>query len=305
MIERISDHVFMIDLETGGYREGIAVYIIIGDKGAALVDTGPKCSVGNLVEKLRAICKHDAVRYVLGTHIHLDHFGGAATALRSLRSANIYVHPRGSKHVINPEKLWSATLRVLGEIAEFYEKPDPAPEDRVLEIKDEEELDLGNVSIWSIYTPGHAPHHVSYYIEPDGVMITGDSVGIYYRGLLHPVSLHPFDLDNALDSIKRMISFSPRYVAFSHFGVDFSGVKVLEKGIEKIKKWCDIIGKIPPAYSFEKVYSEVLEKDPELKEIIHERERIPYFKGSGRRCVYGLYMALRATKVQQVDPSQR
>ncbi|MCD6502723.1 MAG: MBL fold metallo-hydrolase [Euryarchaeota archaeon] len=294
MIHRITDHVYMVDLETGGYKGGIASYVIVGEEGMAVIDTGPKCSVDNLIKDLSIIGDLKDVKYVIATHIHLDHFGGAATSLKSLENANILVHPRGRKHLINPEKLWMATKKAIGDIAEFYGRPDNAPEDRVLEVKDNEEIALGDVSIRVIYTPGHAPHHVSYYVTPDSVLITGDSVGIYHAGMLHPVSLYPFDMESALRSLDKMIEVKPKYVVFSHFGMDTSGEKILMRGKEKLIKWYEMIKDlILSGNGFEDIYRRILESDAELRKIVENREKIPYFKGSGKRCVFGMYMAIK------------
>lgn len=298
MIEKISEHVYILDVETLGYKGAIAAYVILGDnEEAAIIDPGPKISIENVVSKLSSLENINSIKYIFGTHIHLDHFGGGATLLKKYPSSKIYVHPRGVKHIINPERLWNATLNVLKDAAELYGKPHPADPSKVIGIEDNQVFDLGGVQIKALYTPGHAPHHVSYYVIPDRIMITGDSVGIYLEGALYPVSIHPYDLECAIRSLERMLEFKPQIVAFAHFGVNNDGEGILRKSIKKHQMWKDwILEMLSMGLSKEEIYEKMLDIDAELKFIVERRESIPYFKGSGQRCVYGMIEAIKSSK---------
>jgi len=298
VIERISRHVYLLDVETLGFKEAIAAYVILGDNGeAAIIDPGPKTSIENVVSALSSFEEIKRLKYIFGTHIHLDHFGGGASLLKEFSSSQIYVHPRGVKHIINPERLWNATLSVLKDAANIYGKPDPADPSKVMGIEDSQVFNLGGVQIKALHTPGHAPHHVSYYIHPDDVMITGDSVGIYLEGALYPVSIHPYDLDSAIKSLEKMLEYKPQIVAFAHFGVDNNGGRILRKSIEKHHMWREKITEmLSMGLSKVEIYEKMLDIDPELKFIVEKRENITYFKGSGQRCVYGMIDAIKSSK---------
>ena len=80
-ILRISPNLYAIDIKPLGIANFISSYVV-KDHEVAIIDCGPPCSTGNLIEGLRSLgIKPSSVRYVLGTHIHIDHSGGASQLL--------------------------------------------------------------------------------------------------------------------------------------------------------------------------------------------------------------------------------
>ena len=102
----LTEHIYLIDVETGGLKNFIASYILKG-KQVAIVETGPTSSVPNLLSALEQLdVKFEDIVYVAISHIHLDHGGGAGTLIRNLPNAKVVVHQRGAPHLVNPKKLW-------------------------------------------------------------------------------------------------------------------------------------------------------------------------------------------------------
>ena len=290
---KISDHVYQIDVRPLGYERQIAVYLVVGNDYSLLIDTGPRCSVETLYAELERINPRE-LAYVALTHIHLDHGGGAASLVKRIgTNTRIIVHPRGVKHVIDPSKLWDATLKVLGkEVAELQGKPEPIGSEYVKSIDDHESISLGEVVVKAIHTPGHAPHHVAYIVYPDNIAVTGDAVAIYYDGRLHPVSPPPFKTELALSSIDKIIAEKPDRVTVSHFGLALEpGVQVLERAKNKIIEWKNLIeeqikrGVQDPG----KIYKIILETDKETLYIVKVRENNPLFRGSAYKSILGIY----------------
>ena len=104
--KQVGKNLYMVELETGGYRNLICSYIIDGEK-PMLVESGPTSSIPKLLSGLEELhVKPQDVEYVAVTHIHFDHGGGAGTLLNHLPNAKVIVHPRGMPHLVDPERLW-------------------------------------------------------------------------------------------------------------------------------------------------------------------------------------------------------
>jgi len=305
-VERVANHVYLMDTKPLGVPQLIGVYLVVGEGKAALIDAGAMTGLGNLLTELRPLLSSNNVEELLVvlTHIHLDHGGAAASLLKTLISegykGEILVHPRGVKHVINPTKLWSSALRVLGEErANAMGKPEPIDSEYVRSVGDGEIIDLGDVRVKAIYTPGHAPHHVAYLVIPDSVAVTGDALAIHHNGKLHPVTPPPFRADLALASIERIREERPDIVTVSHYGVlPWRGVEALEKVKSKILRWLNIVeNAVREGLTDPKAVLEIiLKEDPEVVEIIATRENNPIFKGSAETALRGMLEYVLATR---------
>ncbi len=296
--EKVTNHVYLIDTKPLGVPQLIGVYLVVGEGKAALIDAGAMTGLRNLLTELRPLLSSNNVRrlFVALTHIHLDHGGAAASLLKTLINegydGGILVHPRGVKHVVNPTKLWSSALTVLGEErANAMGKPEPIDPGYVHGVEDGEIIDLGDVKVKAIYTPGHAPHHVAYLVIPDSVAVTGDALAIHHDGKLHPVTPPPFRADLALASIEKIKEERPDVVTVSHYGVlPWRGEEALEKAKSKILQWLNIVenavrkGLTDP----DTVFEIILKEDPEVAEIMAARENNPIFRNSAKTALRGI-----------------
>jgi glyoxylase-like metal-dependent hydrolase (beta-lactamase superfamily II) len=91
-------------VDTGFHRPNFdAAFLIVENGRAAFVDTGTNHSVPRLLAALDSLgLARDAVDFVIPTHVHLDHAGGAGLLMRSLPAARLVVHPLGARHLIDP-----------------------------------------------------------------------------------------------------------------------------------------------------------------------------------------------------------
>lgn len=297
-VERVTDHVYLIDTEPLGIPQLIGVYLVVGEGKAALIDAGAMTGLKSLLAALKSLLSRSNIKKlsIALTHIHLDHGGAAASLLKTLINegyeGEILVHPRGVKHVVNPAKLWSSALTVLGEErANAMGKPEPIDPEYVHGVEDGELIDLGNVKVKALYTPGHAPHHVAYIVIPDSVAVTGDALAIHHEGKLHPVTPPPFRADLALKSIERIKEEHPDVVTVSHYGVlPWKGEEALERAKNKILQWLNIVenavkgGLTDP----DEVFKIILKEDPEVTEIMAARENNPIFKNSAKTALRGI-----------------
>jgi glyoxylase-like metal-dependent hydrolase (beta-lactamase superfamily II) len=210
------------------YPGHAAAHLIVDGGRAAFVDVGTNCSVPHLLAALETLgIARAAVDYLLLTHVHLDHAGGAGALMRELPHARAFVHPRGAPHLIDPARLIAGSKVVYGErrYAQLYGELVPIPAARVHEVRDGERVRLGERTLELIHTPGHALHHYAVVDAAHESIFPGDTFGISYRALdtaqgafIFPTTTPTqFDPEQLVASIERMLSYRPESMYLMHF----------------------------------------------------------------------------------------
>ena len=205
-----------------------ASHLIVHQGRAAFVDTGTSHSVPRLL----AVLEHkglgpDAVDYILLTHIHLDHAGGAGALARELPGARVVVHPRGARHLADPTKLIAGTKAVYGEelYRELYGDIVPIAEQRIQIVDDGDHVSLAGRRLDVIHTEGHARRHYCLVDHEASGVFSGDSFGLSYREFDTPrgefifpttTPVH-FDPEAAHASVERIMSFRPDAIYLTHY----------------------------------------------------------------------------------------
>ena len=216
-------------IDTGFHRPCFdASHLIVEDGRAAFIDVGTNYSIPGLLAELdnKGVRRED-VEYVIVTHVHLDHAGGAGEIMRQLPNARLAVHPRGAPHMINPARLVASASSVYGaeEVQRTYGELVPVPAERVLEIRDEAVIHLGGRALRCLDTPGHARHHFSVWDARSQAFFPGDTFGLSYREFdtdkgafilptTTPVQFDPVALKG---SIARMLLFRPQAMFLTHY----------------------------------------------------------------------------------------
>ena len=278
-VTKLEEHIGLIDVETAGFENFIASYVLRG-KSVAIVETGPTSSVPNLLSGLEKLgVKLEDVAYVAVSHVHLDHGGGTGTLLKNLPNAKVIVHQRGAPHLANPEKLWQQSREVLGKITEFYGEPEPVPPERIIAAEDGMTFDLGkNVKLKVVETLGHASHHQSYYETFGHGIFPGDAAGIYLREFdaIVPTTPAPFRLDSALAALDKLISLKPEALYYSHFGGASDPVGRLQAYTEQLRLWASVARQgIREKQSLEEVRQKIIENDGQIQKAVKFIEAHP------------------------------
>lgn len=205
-----------------------AIHMIVDDGRVAFVDTGSNDSLANVLEALnKAGLGREAVDYVILTHIHLDHAGGAGTLMREFPNAKLVVHPRGSRHMAEPSKLVAGVTAVYGEeyVEKVYGDILPIPAERIVDAHEGLTLQLGGRELLCIDTPGHAKHHICIVDRKAGAIFTGDMFGLSYREfdvdgrqfILPTTTPTQFDAAEMHASIDRLMSYQPQAMYLTHY----------------------------------------------------------------------------------------
>lgn len=205
-----------------------AIHLIIDEGRVAFVDTGSNDSLPNALAALDKLgLGRDAVDYIILTHIHLDHAGGAGLLMGEFPKAKLVVHPRGSRHMAEPSKLVAGVTAVYGQeyVETVYGEIQPIPAERIIDAHDGLTLQLGGRELLMIDTPGHAKHHICIIDRKAGAIFSGDMFGLSYREfdvdgrqfILPTTSPTQFDAAEMHASIDRLMSYQPTVMYLTHY----------------------------------------------------------------------------------------
>jgi glyoxylase-like metal-dependent hydrolase (beta-lactamase superfamily II) len=228
IFEPVGIGVFAVDTLYARPR-AVAGYLLVEGGRAAFVDTGTHLSAPNFLKTLAALgIERERVEYILLTHIHLDHAGGAGRLAAALPHARIAVHPRGAGHLADPSKLVAATKAVYGAEAFAAQFGDivPIAAERLLAPEDGQHIRFGERTLELIYTPGHAMHHLCVVDRERGEVFAGDTFGVSYREcdteagefIVPTTSPAQFDPEQLHASVARIAALEPQAIYVTHFG---------------------------------------------------------------------------------------
>ncbi|HEX6989015.1 MAG TPA: MBL fold metallo-hydrolase, partial [Bacillota bacterium] len=181
-LSTVAEEIRLLDLVQGGRPGRFSGYLLTAPR-PAVIEPGSKRDVSRWLETLEGIdFPRDEVAYVVVTHVHLDHAGGAGTLLRELPSARLVVHTAGARHLVDPTRLTEGSRAVFGErLDRYFGVPDPAPADRVQAVDDGQILDLGaGRRLRFLEGRGHARHQHMILDEGTGLLFSGDELGVRY-----------------------------------------------------------------------------------------------------------------------------
>ena len=217
-----------------------AIHLIVENSRAAFVDTGCNDSLPNVMAALDELgLAPGNVDYVILTHIHLDHAGGAGAMMQTFPNARLVVHPRGARHMADPTRLIEGAEAVYGrdKVRRLYGEVLPIDARRIIEATHGLNVDLAGRQLCCLDTPGHARHHIALVDNKTGHIFTGDIFGLSYRELdtdarqfifptTTPVQFDPVAMHA---SIELLMSYQPGAIYLTHFSqIRDTAAKALE-----------------------------------------------------------------------------
>ncbi len=241
----VGEGIYLIDSFMGGIGDFTAVYAVTGTDGIALIDTAVSSSAESILAGLRFLeLDADDVRYVVITHLHLDHAGGAGFLLPALRHATVVADEMALPHLAEPERLMESARRALGKFAPLYGELAPIPAERLQAAREDTVLDLGGRALNLLYCPGHARTHWCPVDDATGSLFSGDALGVYLRSsdMVFPVTPLPdFDVVDMRLSLARLRDLAAPATFFPHFGEGGSSRKLGQDSLDALEVIIEII----------------------------------------------------------------
>ena len=228
-IKVYADGIAAIDTGFAGRDWGGAVYLMQHGGRSALIDAGTSVSVPRILAALdnRRVQPED-VDYIVVTHVHLDHAGGAGALMQRFPQARLVAHSRGVDHIVDPEVLAASVAAVFGPdlFAKHFGHPTSVPRNRVIEATPGLEIDLAGRPLRFLDTPGHVGHHLCVVDALSRGMFTGDALGYSFpqanlqdRAFVVPATPPPdFDPQAMQRSIDLVVDAAPEAVYLGHGG---------------------------------------------------------------------------------------
>lgn len=243
---KLDERLHLIDGFDLGVANRTGTYVI-NEEELTLIETGPSPSVKYIKKGLEALgFSLDQVKYIIVTHIHLDHAGGAGVLVKECPNAKVVVHPRGERHLEDPKRLVAGARAVYGDsFSELFDPILPVEKERLLVKADGDTLKIGSECTLKFYdTPGHAKHHFSIYDPVSHGLFTGDTVGVRYDQLvkngidlfLPSTSPNHFNPNDMHTSINRISEMNLDRIYFGHFGMTESP----QAALKQVANWLDV-----------------------------------------------------------------
>jgi len=224
----------MIDTVFQGKTGILGTYLITGDR-TALIDPGPPVQATQVLEILKQLGVK--INLIALTHIHLDHAAGTWDILQEHSKCKVIVHPRGSKHLVDPTNLLEAALSQFKGEMPPYGEVNPVPHEVITESEEGMILDLGDTKLLVIWTSGHSTHSQSFFEPENGLLFTGDAAGQIVFDQVIPASPPPFNPEQTIESIEHMINLKPTIICISHFGYRENAVSYLSDFRDRVELW--------------------------------------------------------------------
>ena len=226
--------------------EFAAAFLRISGAEAAFIEANTTFAVPKLLQALAAEGRSPTdVRWIVITHVHLDHAGGAGALAAACPNATVLCHPAAGRHLRDPSKLIASARDVYGpeKFAALYGDISPIPADRVRELADGESVEFGGSSLRVHHTRGHAKHHFVVDDEAADVVFTGDTFGLAYpllqrAGTFAFPSTSPagFEAEEARKSIDLVLGLGRKTACLTHYGAfqDLEGIAA------QLRPWIDL-----------------------------------------------------------------
>lgn len=244
LITELCPNIYLIDCHDSGLQQRTGSYVL-AEEQLTIIETSASPSVKHIIDGLESLnYSLDDVKYIIVTHIHLDHAGGAGLLLQKCPQATLIVHPQGYRHLVDPTRLIKGAQAVYGEqFEQLFDPIIPIPEERLIVKNDQEKLIISNDCTLIFYdTPGHANHHFSIYHPKSNGIFTGDTAGVRYPRLerlgiefcLPSTSPNQFDPQKMLAAIDLYESLKVDKIFFGHYSMSSKPMEVYKQLREMI-----------------------------------------------------------------------
>lgn len=208
-------------LELGNEERRMNATLIWDDKNVILIDAGLPGQIENIREEVeKAGVSFDRINKIIITHHDLDHIGSLSSIVKSSKSEIEVLAHSGERPYIEGDKIGiKITPERLSSMPESMKETIKQLKTKVNRIvKDEENLPYcGGIDV--IYTPGHTPGHICLYLRKYKALVTGDAMNVVNNELIGPNSEYTFDMEQAMESLKKLTKYDIETVICYHGGV--------------------------------------------------------------------------------------
>lgn len=236
------EDLYCVDLDMFDVSEFGAAYILDAER-PTVIESGTGRNYERILEALDALeISPEELEVIALTHVHLDHAGGAGYLAEACPTATVKIQDIGAPYLAEPEYLIEGTKRAVGVHWQYYNEPEPIPEERIETISEGDIIDLGDYRLEIHRAPGHAPHQVVFSNPENDAVFAADAAGIWAPdpGVLVPSTPPPnFDLEGCLRDIELLQELDPSVLLYTHFGSRTDVSVALENYHQVLTGWVE------------------------------------------------------------------
>jgi glyoxylase-like metal-dependent hydrolase (beta-lactamase superfamily II) len=247
LVSEVAESIYEIRPEGEGHEifPLCTVYLIVDEK-AALVEVGSAVQIPDIYDAVGHIGYDLAdLSYIIPTHVHPDHAGGAGHLAQQLPHARVAAHPKAAKLLADQaiiDRLLQSRKVVFGDDAdERFGGMLAIAQERFVPVEDGDVIDLGNRKLEVIHTPGHDPNHLCYLDSKTRGLFSGDSLGGYFSESKSkmPVCVPGSDPEKIVQSIDKVRQLQPALLFFSHGGASSEATRIIQVTLNNEQQCAD------------------------------------------------------------------
>jgi glyoxylase-like metal-dependent hydrolase (beta-lactamase superfamily II) len=238
-VREVADRVYRFETPIAGMFYTPVVYLIDAP-GGVLIEPGPAAAMPSIQEAMARLGMKD-LSYIIPTHIHVDHGGGAGALAKLFPSAKVIAHPRGARHLGSPERLIESTKLVWGRDFEQTLGPIiPIPESQLKAAEDGEVVSFGNRELQIIHALGHSPHHIVILDRRLNGLFCGEALGLPGHQL-PPVAPYSFEQDTYMATIGSLQRLRFDALFYSHGSMEREPSRLMSRALETARVYGNMI----------------------------------------------------------------
>jgi len=236
IISEVADKIYEIKPEGKGHEVFplCTVYLVV-DNESALVEVGSSIQIPDILDAVSRL-GYDIKKlsYIIPTHVHSDHAGGAGHLAQLLPEARVVAHPRAARLLADQsiiDRMLQSRKAVFGADAdERFGGMRAIAEKRFVLVENGSAIDLGNRQLSAIHTPGHDPNHLCFMDSKSRGLFCGDALGGYFSEskIRMPACVPGSDPDAIVQSIDKLKQVNPALLFFSHGGTTADASRIIQ-----------------------------------------------------------------------------
>jgi glyoxylase-like metal-dependent hydrolase (beta-lactamase superfamily II) len=238
-VREVADKVYRFETPIVGMFYTPVVYLIDAP-GGVLIEPGPAVAMPSIQEAMAQLGMKD-LSYIIPTHIHVDHGGGAGALAKLFPSAKVIAHPRGARHLVSPERLIESTKLVWGQDFEQTLGPIiPIPQSQLMAVADGETTSVGDRELQIIHALGHSPHHIVILDRKLNALFCGEALGLPGHQL-PPVAPFSFEQDTYMATIESLRRLHLDALFYSHGSIGRDPSRLMSRALENARVYGSLI----------------------------------------------------------------
>ena len=247
LISEVADKIYEIKPDGKGHEVFplCTVYFVV-DNRTALVEVGSSVQIPDILDAVRRLgYSIKELSYIIPTHVHSDHAGGAGHLAEQLPRVRVVAHPKAARLLADAaiiERMLQNRKLVFGDDAdERFGGMLAIAEERFVLVEDGARIDLGERNLEVIHTPGHDPNHLCFMDSKTRGLFCGDALGGYFSETKcrMPACVPGSDPELIVTSIDNVRQFNPALLFFSHGGTTAEASRIIQAALTDETQFAD------------------------------------------------------------------